>query len=111
MAVLRVVLGVLVTVPIAVFCGLNTEKVEIFYNPLHGAGSLHVPLYSIALGFALFGALYGSFSTWLNGRELRKERRQLKKHVKSLEKELKGFKERGTSTQDTVLIQEETGSA
>ncbi|MCK5374091.1 MAG: LapA family protein [Alphaproteobacteria bacterium] len=86
MAIIRTILGLVVTIPVAIFSGLNAQSVDVVYSPFHEAAS--VSLYVIIIGFALFGALYGSLSTWLNGGFLRKDRRRLKKRVKHQDKKL-----------------------
>lgn len=85
-AFFRTILGLIVTLPVAVFCGLNIQSVEVTYSPFHDPVS--VPLYAVVLGFAFFDVLFGSFSTWLNTAPLRKERRQYKKQVRSMKKKL-----------------------
>lgn len=87
MAILRTLLGLIVTLPIAVFAGLNLQSVDLFYNPL-GEGVLQIPLYAVGLGGAFLGVLFGSFLTWVNGSAVRHGKRKLKKQVKSLQKEL-----------------------
>ena len=90
-AFFRTILGLIVTIPVAAFCGLNVQNVEIIYSPFHD--SIEVPLYAIALGFALFGCVFGAFSTWLNNAPMRKQRRLLGKRVRQLEKELRRWQE------------------
>ncbi len=85
-AIFRTILGLIVTVPVAVFCGLNIQDVAVTYSPFHD--SIDLPLYAIALVAAFLGFLFGAFSAWLNGAPKRKERRSLNKRVKYLEKEL-----------------------
>jgi|GEM_PF-2607830 len=101
LAILRTILGLLVTAPVAVFCGLNIQAVDVTYSPFHD--SISLPLYAVGLGLALFGVLFGAFSTWLNSSSLRKERRQLKKRVKTLEKEL-GRAQKQTGDKETASL-------
>jgi len=83
----RTLLGLIVVVPVAVFCGLNIQNVSVTYSPFHD--SIDLPLYAVGLGLALFGVLFGAFSTWLNAAPMRKERRSLIKRAKYLRRELK----------------------
>jgi uncharacterized integral membrane protein len=100
-AILRTFLGLIVIAPVAVFCGLNIHTVSVTYSPFHD--SIDVPLYAVGLCLAVFGVLFGSFSTWLNAAPLRKERRVLNKRVKFLEKELK-FSQKDVGNKETALV-------
>ncbi len=86
-AILRTILGLIVIAPVAIFCGLNIHPVSVTYSPFHD--SIDVPLYAVGLGLAVFGVLFGSFSTWLNAAQMRRERRVLIKRTKFLGRELK----------------------
>lgn len=100
-AFFRTVLGLIITIPVAVFCGLNVQNVDITYSPFHD--KIVVPLYVVVLGFTLLGCLFGAFSAWLNGFSLRKERRVFAKRVKSLEKELGHLQEQSADVDTAVM--------
>jgi len=86
-SILRTLLGLIFIAPVAVFCGLNIQNVSVIYSPFHDP--IDLPLYAVGLGLALFGVLFGAFSTWLNAAPMRKERRSLIKRAKYLQRELK----------------------
>jgi uncharacterized integral membrane protein len=79
-------IGFLITVQITAFAVLNRDIVSVTLNPVGPA--LQLPLYAVALGFVVYGFLIGAFIVWINGAEIRKTRRQQRKTIKTLEKEL-----------------------
>tara|TARA_R110002072_G_scaffold77949_2_gene181202 strand:- start:44 stop:379 length:336 start_codon:yes stop_codon:yes gene_type:complete len=91
MAILRWVIGLLITIAISAFAVMNDEMVLITFSPVHEPISL--PVYLIVLGFMAFGFIFGSIVTWLNGAKLRKTRRKQKKEIRILEKEVERLKE------------------
>ncbi len=104
-AIFRTILGLVVVIPVAVFCGLNIHSVSVTYSPFHD--SVDVPLYVVGLAFALFGVLFGSFSTWLNSATVRKERRVFKKRIKTLEKELEQLHKMEESKEKLLIAEAE----
>ena len=86
MTILRIIIGILVTLAVAGFTAFNLQSVDIVYSPFNEA--ISVPLYAVAIGFSLFGFVMGALITWVNSSGVRKERRKLRKQVRTLEKEL-----------------------
>ncbi|MCK5384155.1 MAG: LapA family protein [Alphaproteobacteria bacterium] len=109
-AFFRTILGLIVTIPIAAFCGLNLQVVDVTYSPFHDP--IQLPLYAIGLVFALFGVLFGAFSVWLNNSPLRKELRLFKKRVRTLKKELKRWQEQkgGVDSAVSAIVEKEVSS-
>ncbi len=89
---LRGLLALVVTVIITVFAALNRFDVSIAWNPLDVEQTHDVPLYLVALGATLFGFIAGALMVWLNMSPLRKQKRQQKKEIKTLEKEMTKLK-------------------
>lgn len=86
MSFIKSILAFLLTILIAAFCILNAQTIDIAWSPIHE--TLTLPLYAIILGALLFGFLIGTATLWINSGSLRKTKRQQKKQIKTLEKEL-----------------------
>lgn len=71
---------------IAGFCILNAQSIEITWSPVHN--DITLPLYAIILGCLITGFFIGMGTLWINSSTLRKTKRQQKKQIKTLEKEL-----------------------
>lgn len=85
-ALIRWVLGFLLTLLFVFFAAFNRQPVELYYSPLHDP--LELPLFAVALGFSALAFLIGGIVVWLSDGRVRRERRGLRKTVKSLEKKL-----------------------
>lgn len=68
-----------------VFALYNQEAVPVIYNPFQE--SLPLPLYVPVLGAIAFGFIFGSVMTWAAMGRLRKERRDQRKKIKTLEQQ------------------------
>lgn len=86
MSFIKSIFAFLLTILIAGFCIINAQSIEVSWSPIHDALSL--PLYALILGALTFGFIIGAVSVWLNSSTLRKTKRQQKKQIKNLEKEL-----------------------
>lgn len=84
---LRLMIGILLTVGLILFVALNRADVAIFWNPL-GDHVVILPIYILVIGGVFVGAVFGGLTAWLNMSRVRKERRKLKRDVKRLEKEV-----------------------
>lgn len=86
MSLINSLLTFLLIIAIAGFCILNAQKIDIIWSPVHD--SVSIPLYAIILGALTLGFLIGACALWVNSGSLRKTKRQQKKQIKVLEKEL-----------------------
>ena len=68
------------------FAVMNRQDALVSWSPFHEAVSL--PVFFIGLGGMGIGFLIGCVYTWINHHKVRRERRQYKKEIKTLEKEL-----------------------
>ncbi len=91
MAALRFIIGLVIAVFIALLAVLNRGDMEFTWSPIHN--SITLPLYAVILSAMAFGFIIGGASVWLNYGKHRSEKRRQKKKIKSLEKEIAGFKE------------------
>ena len=80
----------LIALPIIVGCFIfavsNPDPISVVLNP--NTSAIELPLYIIAFGALGIGFLFGAAILWLSMGKLRKERKQYKKTVKKLEKEI-----------------------
>ena len=80
----------LITIPLIVFClyfaFLNTQDIEFYALPT--MDGITTSLYLLSFLWFTGGFLFGVVLLWLSHSTLRKERRQYKKTVKKLEKQL-----------------------
>ena len=86
MALLRSIIGITLAILIAGFAILNAQDIAINWSPFHDPYS--IPLYTVILGCLILGFFMGGTSVWLNHGKVRKSRRQQKKEIKTLQKEL-----------------------
>ncbi len=91
MSFLRAIVALILTLVLAGFAAMNTEKVEVVISPIGDIAM--VPLYAIALGAVAFGFICGAFMVWINTAPVRKDRRKKKKEIKNLEKEVGKLKD------------------
>lgn len=87
---MRNVLKWLIAVPLVVlaiaFSIPNAQSVDFTWSPFHDPASL--PLYLLCLIFAASGFLIGALITWLGTAPVRSDRRQQRKTIRTLEREL-----------------------
>ncbi len=83
---IRSLIALILTAIIAIFAVMNREDASVMWSPFHDV--IILPLYAVILGSLLSGFLMGGFAVWINDSGLRKTRRQQKKKIKGLEKEL-----------------------
>ena len=86
MSLVRAIFGFILAIALTAFAISNRQGVELIYSPIHEP--LEVPLYLIALLFMATGFMLGAIATWFNGGKTRKIKRQQRKTIKALEKEL-----------------------
>jgi len=85
-ALLRGILGVFITVCAILFAIANREAVPVVWSPAHDPVTL--PACFLGLGGAAVGFLLGCGMVWLNNSATRRERRQQRKTIRSLERQL-----------------------
>lgn len=86
MALLRWIFSIPLIVVSVYLAISNKDNIAFTYSPIHEP--IEFPLYFLILASIAVGFFFGSITTWLAGGKVRKEKRALKKSVKSLEKEL-----------------------
>jgi len=86
MSLLNSLFTFILIIAIAGFCILNAQAINITWSPIHD--TIELPLYAVILGGLIIGFVLGALSLWINNGSLRKTKRQQKKHIKTLEKEL-----------------------
>lgn len=89
MALIRWILGVLITVAVIVFAVSNMQPVPVYPSPFHDA--YNMPLYLIALGLLAGGFILGALSVWINSAGTRRTKRRQRKKIRALEKELESM--------------------
>lgn len=90
MSILRAVWGFVLAVALMGFAVSNRQDATLVFSPVHEP--LQIPLYIIALLFMAAGFILGAVTMWFNGAKSRKLKRQQRKTIKTLEKELAGAK-------------------
>ena len=91
MSLIRGIFGFVLTAAIALFAIYNRQLVDVSFSPIHAPLSL--PLYLIALGLMALGFVLGGAFVWFAQGRVRKTKRQQKKQIKALERELKAINE------------------
>lgn len=91
MTLLRSLIGFVIALAAAAFAIANRQSVDVVYSPIHDPITL--PLYLIVLGLTALGFILGGIFVWISMGTLRKTKRQQKKLIKTLEKELKAVNE------------------
>lgn len=91
MAFLRWIVGFILSVVVAALAVMNRNMVDVVISPVHPAFS--IPLYMVFLPALAAGFLIGGVVMWLNTAGLRREKRQQKKAIRLLTKEVEGLKE------------------
>ena len=87
---MMVILRWLITIPIIVVCVFwavsNRQDIEIIFSPLHDPVTM--PVYFLILGALALGFFVGATSCWFSMSGLRKQKREQKKEIKQLKKDL-----------------------
>lgn len=86
MAFLRWILAVPITVAAVLFALAHRENVTLMWSPFHEG--VEVRLYFVAFVFLAVGFLLGALIAWMGMHNVRQDRRQQRKLIKMLEKEL-----------------------
>ncbi len=97
MAALRFIIGLVLTICIAMLAVLNRDMASFTWSPIHD--SVTLPVYAIILASMAVGFIFGGVVVWLNHGKTRKERRKQKKNIKTLEKEVIRLKEKNNAAQ------------
>lgn len=96
----------LITLPFIIgtvaFAVYNQDPATFILNPFRPAATL--PLYVPVLTAVAFGFLFGSVMTWAAMGRLRKERRNQKKKIKTLEKQIETAGQTATPKHNYALI-------
>ena len=90
MGFIKNIFGILFAIALIAFAISNRQDTTLIYSPVHDA--MTVPLYFITLLFLGAGFLLGAVTVWLNSGHIRKTKRQQKRQIKALEKELENVK-------------------
>ena len=90
MSLIRNIFGILIAAIVIAFAVSNRQDTTLIYSPVHEP--LEVPLYLITLLFLAIGFMFGGFVVWLNSAPTRRVKRQQRKHIVELEKELQSAK-------------------
>lgn len=85
------------------FAVYNPDVISVTVNPFRPAVSL--PVYVPVLTAIGFGFVFGAVMTWAAGGRLRKERRDQKKKIKTLEKQLEASNQNMVKPHNYALIQ------
>ncbi len=96
MAVIRWIIGLIITICIALIAIMNRHEVTFSWSPVND--NLTLPLYAIILSSMVVGFIFGGIMVWINSGKIRKERRKQKKEIKLLEKEITRLKENELNT-------------
>ena len=90
MSLIKNIFGIIFAIALVAFAISNRQDTTLIYSPVHEA--MTVPLYFITLIFLGAGFLLGAATVWLNSGHIRKTKRQQKRQIKALEKELENIK-------------------
>lgn len=86
MRFIKLVIGTLITLTIAVFAASNRQIIDVSILPL--LPPIKLPLYLLVLALMAVGFTLGGTMVWLNEGKNRKERRKQRREIKNLQKEL-----------------------
>lgn len=84
--IIRWIIALPIIVGAVLFALAHPDPVSVTWNPLEPA--VELPLYFVSLVFLAVGFLLGAFVAWLGMGKVRKERRQQRKTIKKLEKDI-----------------------
>lgn len=93
MAILRWIVGVLITVIVAVFAVLNRSVFDVYWSPFPADAPVSLPVYIVVLGALAAGFILGALMVWLNASSVRSEKRRQKKEIKILQQQVGALKE------------------
>lgn len=91
MAFIRWIIGFILSVLIAALAVMNRASVDLFVTPVHPP--LSIPLYAVFLPALAAGFVVGGVVVWLNTAQIRREKRQQRKAIRLLEREVQDLKE------------------
>ncbi|MAF97343.1 MAG: hypothetical protein CMH26_01755 [Micavibrio sp.] len=83
---IRTILGIFLVAVLTAFAILNRGDTAVSISPVLPA--IDMPLYFVAMGFLVFGFVFGALFSWFSQGKVRQARRVLRKEKKALEKEL-----------------------
>lgn len=98
MGFIKTIFGFVLAAFLVAFAVSNRQDTTLIYSPVHDP--LNVPLYLLALLFMATGFVLGGTVVWLNGSKTRRLKRQQRKTIKELEKELEKIE-----TTDPKIVQ------
>ena len=99
MSFLRAIFGFTIAIILTAFAVANRQDIILNYSPIHAP--LELPLYLIALLFLVIGFIFGTVLMWLNSAPVHRLKRQQRKTIKALEKELSRLK---TNSKDDTIV-------
>ena len=89
MDLLRAIIGFFIAIIAITFAVMNRHHIDVSWSPFHDPVSL--PLFAACLGIGALGFLLGAIVCWMYGGHVRRAKRQQKRHIKALEKELETY--------------------
>ncbi len=99
----RWALSVIIMVSVILFTFANRDLVTITYSPIHDP--IEVFSFVLALGALALGFVLGGLMVWLNSTKVRIERRQQKKEISRLEKEIEALQNTADEQNASPLIE------
>lgn len=101
MSILRWIIAAPLIGAAVLFALAHSDLVAFYYSPFNDP--LIVPLYVLALGLCAFGFVLGALATWLGMGGLRQDRREQRKTIRQLEKDLAAANENVIKTKEEAL--------
>lgn len=95
MAIIKWIIGFIITVLVTVFAVINRNNVSVSWSPFPADDSISLPLYVVVLCAMALGFMIGAGAVWMNSGSLRREKRRQKREIKILEREVDTLKESG----------------
>lgn len=86
MGIIRFLFTLIIVLALGIFSVFNTENISILYSPLHDPVS--VPVYALGFIFLIIGFIWGAFNVWVNDGKIRRERKDLRKQLAYINKEI-----------------------
>lgn len=96
MGFIRAIFGFIIAIGLMVFAVANRQSIPLNYSPLHEP--LELPLYMLTLGFMATGFILGAILMWMNAAPTRRIKRQQRKTIKTLEKEIAALESQNEKT-------------